>query len=109
MGDKIYRPKPSCLFKVGKDTRGNWLVFAPDGEIVGRSRHPLEANNLRDVLEARAARSGRSMDRACMRCAAVFTSEGFHNRMCTRCRYGASCDVTEPVGFGVKRGRSSSA
>ena len=109
MGDKIYRPKPSCLFKVGKDTRGSYVVFAPDGEIAGRAWHPSEAEHMRDMLEAKAARSGRCMIRACMRCAAEFTSEGFHNRMCPRCRSGASGDVTEPVGFGVKRGRSSSA
>lgn len=65
-------------------------------------------NWLRKVLE-KVPKAKRPQVRACLCCGSGFESDGFHNRMCNRCRLNASQATDAPFSFGAIHGRKRSA
>jgi uncharacterized paraquat-inducible protein A len=53
------------------------------------------------------ARGDIAADRACLRCRAVFRSEGFGERICPRCKSTVSWRTAAPDGNGQSRRRSA--
>lgn len=47
----------------------------------------------------------RPRERACLRCGGAFLSEGFHNRMCPRCRSRASDDTLPTIAVAAGTGK----
>jgi len=94
-------PKPSNRHRVMQQD-GAYVVIDPDGHCVFGPGYKSLAEKKCDALQAAADGNGRT--RACMCCRTEFHSEGFHNRLCARCR--GSADPMAGTGFaGSQDGR----
>ncbi len=66
---------------------GSTFFVMQDGKaVMGPFYNRWRAEDVRDEL----ARKARLRKRPCLTCGAEFMSEGAHNRMCDRCRAGAT-------------------
>jgi hypothetical protein len=93
--------KAAPPFTVEFFAKRGYAVVSESGQVVSTCHHSqAQAQIACDGKIAAWQRAAKVTVRACMRCRSDFESEGIHNRMCSRCRHGAS-DAADPMGFSL--------